>query len=138
VGWLGVLHPEHVKRLNLPSAPILFEIETETGLRSRIPEFVELSRFPAIQRDIAVVIDEAVDSAALRQVVQDSAGHLLKELSVLSVYRGKQIEKGKKSIALGLHLQDTLRTLIDSEADAIVARVVAALTQQLQATIRDK
>ena len=138
VGWLGVLHPQHVKALDLPSAPVLFEVETEAALASRIPEFAELSRFPAIRRDLAVVVPESVDSAAVGRVVQQSAGQLLKELSVLSVYRGKQIEKGKKSIALGLHLQDTSRTLIDSEADAIVAQVVAGLTQQLQATIRDK
>jgi phenylalanyl-tRNA synthetase beta chain len=138
VGWLGVLHPEHVKRLDLPAAPILFEIETESGLASRLPQFVELSRFPAIRRDVAVVVADTVDAAAVQRVVEESAGQLLKELSVLSVYRGKQIEKGKKSIALGLHLQDTSRTLIDSEADAIVAQVVAALTRQLQATIRDK
>ena len=59
-------------------------------------------------------------------------------LHVLSVYRGRQFEKGKKSIALGLQLQDTSRTLTDSEADAIVARVIEQLKSKLHATIRDK
>ena len=57
---------------------------------------------------------------------------------MLSVYRGQQFEKGKKSIALGLQLQDTSRTLTDHEADAIVAQVVDQLGRQLNATIRDK
>ena len=67
-----------------------------------------------------------------------AAGALLKEVSVFSVYRGKQFDKGKKSIALGLHLQDTSRTLTDPEADAIVAQVVDRLTRQFDAAIRDK
>ena len=67
-----------------------------------------------------------------------SAGALLQGLTVLSVYRGRQFEKGKKSIALGLQLQDTSRTLTDSEADALVARVIEQLTLKLNATIRDK
>jgi phenylalanyl-tRNA synthetase beta chain len=57
---------------------------------------------------------------------------------VLSVYRGKQFDKDKKSIALGLHLQDTSRTLTDPEADATVARVVDHLVRQFDAVIRDK
>ena len=75
---------------------------------------------------------------AIRDVIRESAGALLTDLTVLSVYRGQQLEKGKKSIALGLQLQDTSRTLTDHDADAIVARVVDSLGRQLNATIRDK
>ena len=71
-------------------------------------------------------------------MIRSSAGPLLTDLTVLSVYRGQQLEKGKKSIALGLQLQDTSRTLTDSEADALVARVIEQLTLKLNATIRDK
>jgi phenylalanyl-tRNA synthetase beta chain len=138
VGWLGTIHPEHQRRLDLTYPVIMFELETAPGLAAAIPEYREISRFPAIRRDIAVIVDESVPVEALRGVVRKSAGGLLTGLTVLSVYRGKQFEKGKKSIALGLQLQDTSRTLTDNEADAVVAQVVQQLSHKLHATIRDK
>ncbi len=138
VGWLGAIHPEHQRRLDLTYPVVVFELETKAGLASPIPEYREISRYPAIRRDIAVIVDEAVTVNALRGAVTQSAGALLNDLTVLSVYRGKQFEKGKKSIALGLQLQDTSRTLTDNEADAIVARVIEQLGLKLNATIRDK
>jgi phenylalanyl-tRNA synthetase beta chain len=138
VGWLGGIHPEHQRRLDLTYPIVVFELETKAGLASPIPEYREISRYPAIRRDIAVIVDEAVTVNALRGAVTQSAGALLNDLTVLSVYRGKQFEKGKKSIALGLQLQDTSRTLTDNEADAIVARVIEQLGLKLNATIRDK
>jgi phenylalanyl-tRNA synthetase beta chain len=138
VGWLGALHPEHSRRLDLTYPVFVFEIETQSGLSRDIPVFAEISRYPAIRRDIAVIVDEALPAQTLLATVREAAGALLQGLTVLSVYRGRQFEKGKKSIALGLQLQDTSRTLTDSEADAIVARVIQQLTLQVNATIRDK
>jgi phenylalanyl-tRNA synthetase beta chain len=138
VGWLGALHPEHSRRLDLTYPVFVFEIETEAGLNRDIPVFAEISKYPAIRRDIAVIVDEALAVQALLDQAREAAGTLLQDLTVLSVYRGRQFEKGKKSIALGLQLQDTSRTLTDSEADALVARVIEQLTLKLNATIRDK
>jgi phenylalanyl-tRNA synthetase beta chain len=138
VGWLGTLHPEAARRLDLTYPLFLFELETAASLAMRVPEFAEISRYPAIRRDVAVIVDEAIEAGALQAAVRASAGALLKELTVLSVYRGKQFEKGKKSIALGLYLQDTSRTLTDHDADALVAQVVDHLARHLQASIRDK
>lgn len=138
VGWLGTLHPEQAKRLDLTYPVVLFEIELLEGLAARVPQFQEISKYPAISRDIAVIVDEAVTVEALRQLVREQAGALLKDLALLSVYRGQQIEKGKKSIALGLNLQDTSRTLTDQDADALVSQVVASLSREFNATIRDR
>jgi phenylalanyl-tRNA synthetase beta chain len=138
VGWLGALHPEHSRRLDLTYPVFVFEIETEAGLSRDIADFAEISKYPAIGRDIAVIVDEGLAVQRLLDTVREAAGTLLQALTVLSVYRGRQFEKGKKSIALGLQLQDTSRTLTDSEADALVARVIEQLTLKLHATIRDK
>ncbi|HKS54156.1 MAG TPA: phenylalanine--tRNA ligase subunit beta [Steroidobacteraceae bacterium] len=138
VGWLGALHPEHSRRLDLTYPVFVFEVETHAGLAHDVPVFAEISRYPAIRRDIAVIVDEGLPVESLLAVVREGAGSLMQALNVLSVYRGHQFEKGKKSIALGLQLQDTSRTLTDSEADAIVARVIEQLTLKLNATIRDK
>ncbi|WP_129649509.1 phenylalanine--tRNA ligase subunit beta [Peristeroidobacter agariperforans] len=138
VGWLGAVHPEHSKRLDLTYPVFVFELETAAGLAAVVPEFEEISRYPAIRRDIAAIVDEGLPVEAVRAVVQQSAGRLLKRLTVLSVYQGQQLQKGKKSIALGLQLQDTSRTLTDNEADALVAQVVEQLGRQLNATLRDQ
>ena len=138
VGWLGAIHPEHSRRLDLTYPVFVFELETEVGLASVVPEFEEISRYPAIRRDIALIVDEALPVEALSDTVRAHAGELLKQLTVLSVYRGRQLQNGKKSIALGLQLQDTSRTLTDNEADALVAQVVEQLGRKLNATLRDK
>lgn len=138
VGWLGALHPRHLKQMDLTYPVFVFELDAVIALAARIPQFAEISRYPAIRRDVAVIVDEAIHVEAIRAAVQASAGALLNELTVLSVYRGRQFEKGKKSIALGMQLQDTSRTLTDHDADAIVAQVVDHLARQLNATIRDK
>jgi phenylalanyl-tRNA synthetase beta chain len=132
------LHPEHSRRLDLTYPVFVFEVETQSGLSRDVPVFAEISKYPAIGRDIAVIVDEALPAETLLDTVRSAAGTLLQALNVLSVYRGRQFEKGKKSIALGLQLQDTSRTLTDSEADAIVARVIEQLKLKLNATIRDK
>ena len=138
VGWLGAVHPEHCTRLDLTYPVFAFELETLAGLAAVVPQFEEISRYPAIRRDIASIVDEGLPVEAVRAVVEKSAGALLKRLTVLSVYQGQQLQKGKKSIALGLQLQDTSRTLTDSEADALVAQVVEQLGRQLNATLRDQ
>lgn len=138
VGWIGAVHPEHLRRLDLTYPIYVFELETSAGLAARIPEYREISRYPAIRRDIAAIVDESVSAEAVREVMRASAGTRLKDLTVLSVYAGKQIDKGKKSIALAMQLQDTSRTLTDNEADAVVAQVIQQLSAKLNATIRDK
>ncbi len=138
VGWLGALHPERAARMDLTYPVFVFEIETDASLAADLPEYREISKYPAIRRDIAAIVDEELAADGLLATVRASAGELLKGVSVLSVYQGRQIEKGKKSIALGLQLQDTSRTLTDQEADAIVARVVEQLSARHGAAIRDK
>jgi len=124
--------------MDLTYPVFVFELDTQSALSAELPEYREISKYPAIRRDIAVIVDEGTAADPLMASVRESGGALLKGVSVLSVYQGRQIEKGKKSIALGLQLQDTSRTLTDQEADAIVARVVERLTQRHGAAIRDK
>lgn len=138
IGWIGSLHPERQRALDLTYPVVAVEIETDVGFEALIPQYAEISRFPAIRRDLALIVAEEVAVESLLNGVRSSAGKLLNDVGVLSVYRGKQFDKGKKSIALGLQLQDTSRTLTDPEADALVAQVVDHLVRQFNATIRDK
>ena len=138
VGWLGRLHPDVMRRLELTYSAVLFEIETESGLEARVPRMAEISRFPAVRRDLAVLVPEPVPVEALLGTVRRAAGGLLTGVVVFDIYRGQGIADGFKSVAIGLNLQDISRTLTDDETDAVVAQVVAGLERELDATIRDK
>ncbi len=138
IGWLGELHPQLVKTLNLPSNTFLFELEVDLAFSSKHPIFKGISRFPSVRRDLAVVVDESVPLAVLQENVTVSASGLLHELRIFDIYRGPSVDSGRKSVALGLILQDSSRTLTDVDADAVVTAVVARLRDELSASIRDQ
>jgi phenylalanyl-tRNA synthetase beta chain len=138
VGWLGELHPQIVRAINLSSSAFLFELEIDLAFTSKSLKYSSISKFPSVRRDLAIVIDESVPLAVLQENVTVSASGLLSELRVFDVYRGPGVETGRKSIALGLILQDSSRTLTDVDADAVVAAVIARLRDELSATIRDQ
>ena len=138
VGWIGRLHPVLEKKLGLTYSAVLFELETASTLAAAIPQYAPISRFPAVRRDLAAVVDDSISVQALLGVVRDSAGPLLTDSLVFDIYRGEGIASGRKSVAIGLNLQDISRTLTDEEIDAVVAQVVADLKQKCDATIRDK
>jgi phenylalanyl-tRNA synthetase beta chain len=136
LGWLGQLHPETARKLEIRDAPWLFELAIDLSFRSEVPVFADISRFPAIRRDLAVVIDEATTLDELKKAVNFAAKGLLRELHVFDVYRGTGVEPGRKSVALGLILQETSRTLTDVEADTVIAAVIALVKGDLKAAIR--
>ena len=137
VGFIGQLHPELARPLDLRELPWLFELGIDESFRSEVPVFTDISRFPAIRRDLAVVVDEAVTLDELRKSVNLAAKGLLRELTVFDVYRGKGVEPGRKSIALGLILQETSRTLTDGEADAVMRAVIERVKGDWKAGIRE-
>mgnify|MGYP002085344911 FL=1 len=137
VGWLGQLQPELARKLEIRDPPWIFELAIDPSFRSEVPVFTDISRYPAIRRDLAVVVDESVTLDELRKSVNLAAKGLLRDLHVFDVYRGKGVEPGRKSIALGLILQETSRTLTDGEADAVVAAVIERVKGDLKAGIRE-
>jgi len=138
IGWLGELHPQITKAENLAGPTFVYELDIESSFESKAIIFKEISKFPSLRRDLAVVVDEHVPLAVLRENVTVSASGLLRELRVFDIYRGPSIENARKSIALGLILQDSSRTLTDVDADAVVRDVIARLRDVLSATIRDQ
>lgn len=136
VGWVGMLNPAIVKSLDLTYPAGLFELEILAAFAAQLPVYREISRFPAIRRDIALIVEESIDFETLREEVRRSAGSWLTDVTVFDLYRGDEIGKSKKSIALGLNLQDTSRTLTDNDADATVNKVVEHLRQRCGAQQR--
>jgi phenylalanyl-tRNA synthetase beta chain len=136
VGWLGALHPKIQTKLGLEQAVILFELRLSSLDQAKLPVFHEISRYPAIRRDIAIVVQENLPARVVLDSVTKVAGKLLVNLELFDEYRGKGIDSGRKSLALGLTLQDSSRTLKEYEVDALIARVVAVLESELGARLR--
>jgi phenylalanyl-tRNA synthetase beta chain len=137
VGWLGELHPSLVKALEFTYPPVLFELDVDAALRLELPAYREVSRFPQVRRDLAVVVDESVALSSLTERVTFTASSLLRDLRVFDVYRGPGVEAGRKSVALGLIFQDISRTLTEDDVAGIMAAVVADLRVSLNAKIRE-
>lgn len=136
-GWIGALHPRLVRALDLERAPLLWELDEHVSFAATLPVFKEISRFPSIRRDLAVVVEEELPVADLLQAIRAAGGALLTESKIFDVYRGERIDSGRKSVAFGLILQETSRTLTDDEADRVVAAVVARLESEFGAKMRD-
>ena len=137
VGWLGSLHPTVERSLELPGRTFVFEVQLAALEQGQVPKFGELSKFPAIRRDLAIVLDESVAAEQVLSCVTASAPETLIDLKLFDVYQGEGIDSGRKSLALGLTLQANYRTLTDSEVDAAIEKIVQALNAQLGATLRD-
>jgi phenylalanyl-tRNA synthetase beta chain len=136
VGYLGALHPQLAKALDLGPDVHVMELVLEPLLARRLPRSQPVPRFPAVRRDIALDLPEAVHWSQIEQLVRDTLGERLKELRLFDRYSGKGVEAGRKSLAMGLILQDASRTLTDDDADRCVREAVAALEQTCKARLR--
>ena len=136
LGWIGQLHPRLARALDLDVEVVAFELDLEALEQRALPRAAELSRYPAVRRDLAFVVAEQVPWSALAASVRAAAGPVLRDLLLFDRYQGAGIESGCKSLAMGLILQDNTRTLTDHDADAVVERVVAGLGRDHGARIR--
>jgi len=137
VGIVGKLHPSVASAFDLKQDVFVFELDAARCFASRVPAAGAVSRFPQVRRDIAVVVRDEVRSADLVTAVAEAVPGLIREVRIFDVYRGDAIEAGLKSIALGLILQETSRTLTDDDADAAVAAAVKKIKQDFDADLRD-
>ena len=136
VGVLGALHPTIQRELHLDQSVFVFELRLDTLLKARMPQVKALSKYPEVQRDLAIVIDEAVSADSISNVVRASAGEFLIDLRIFDVYQGDTIVKGQKSVALGLTWQHPSRTLSDVEVNTIISNCVNAIQEQFNADLR--
>jgi phenylalanyl-tRNA synthetase beta chain len=136
VGYLGALHPQLARTLDLGADVHVLELRLEPLLTRRLPLARPVPRFPAVRRDIAMDLPEEIHWSQIEQTVRGSLGPWLQELRLFDRYSGKGVEAGRKSLAMGLILQDASRTLTDDDADRCVREAVAALEQTCKAKLR--
>jgi phenylalanyl-tRNA synthetase beta chain len=137
IGVAGKLHPSVARALDISRSVLLFELDAAAAFAAGIPSARTISRFPGIRRDIAVVVADDITSAQLIQVALSAAPDIIRRAVVFDVYRGPGIEAGLKSVALGLILQETSRTLTDVDADIAMSKAVQKLQQECSASLRE-
>lgn len=137
LGWIGKLHPRVARQFDIKPAVYLFELDADKALAAAAPHAGTVSKFPTIRRDLAVLVAKDVRVADLEAAVRETAPALIKRVVVFDIYTGPGIEAGLKSVALGLILQETSRTLTDEDADAAMAAAVQKLQSDFAAVLRD-
>lgn len=136
IGHCGSLNPLLERDLDLPSGLLLFELDLEAIRVGSLPAYSALSRFPAIRRDIALLVDTEVPAARILECIHKNRYPTLKQVHIFDLYTGKGVPDGRKSVALGLILQDLSSTLTDEEVDTMIHTIVSNLQQDLGATLR--
>jgi phenylalanyl-tRNA synthetase beta chain len=136
VGFTGALHPSVLRKTGIEQKVFVFEVETESLLTSAIPSFSELSKYPSIRRDLALIVDQHVSYQQLIDAIDSLKNEIIQEAFVFDVYTGKEVIINRKSVALGLILQGFSRTLTDKDVDQCVARVLQILEKEYNAVLR--
>ena len=137
VGLLGMLHPSLAAQLDITGDAYLFELDIAPLSAGALPKHASISRFPSIRRDIAIIVDEAVTYAAIADCIRATETELLRDLVLFDLYTGKNIESGRKSLALGLILQASSQTLTDAVIEDTVRRILGRLASEFDARLRD-
>jgi phenylalanyl-tRNA synthetase beta chain len=136
IGFVGAVHPSLLAEFDIAAPVYAFEVDLEPVLNASMPAFSELSRYPEVRRDLAVVVDKGVAAAELLANVRNVAGTYLTDLRLFDVYEGKGIDPKRKSLALGLTFRDSSRTLSDEDVNTWVDQVIDLLDKTYKAELR--
>lgn len=135
IGYLGRLHPSLENELDL-STTWVAELNQTAVLQSYVSNFTELSRFPSIRRDIALLISDNINIRDIQQLIEKTGGELLDSTWLFDVYTGQGVEEGKRSLAFALLWQHPSRTLEDAEIKSGMDNIIQVLENTYQATLR--
>ena len=138
VGIIGQVHPAVAKNYGIDADVYCCEVSFTKLLNHLLPDatYTPLPKYPTVTRDLALVCDEAITVAEAENVITAAAGKLLRGVKLFDIYRGTGVPEGKKSMAFSLELRADDRTLTDSDSEAVVTKVLAALKEKLNATLR--
>ena len=138
LGYMGQIHPLVAKNYGMDVDVYCAEINFTKLFDLRLPDvtYTPLPKYPTVSRDLSLVCDEAVTVAQAEDVITASAGKLLRDVKLFDIYRGTGVPEGKKSMAFSLELRADDRTLTDADSEAVVSKVLAALSEKLGAILR--
>jgi phenylalanyl-tRNA synthetase beta chain len=136
IGWIGELHPRWQQKYELPAAAALFEVDATPLQRLPLPLYREVPKFPLVTRDVSVVVDDRVPVQSILDHILGLGVPGLQAVRLFDLWHGAGIEKGKKSLAFRVLLQDTQKTLTDAEVDLAMQQVRRQLQQKFGAQLR--
>jgi phenylalanyl-tRNA synthetase beta chain len=141
IGFIGELHPRWQQKYDLPLAPVMFEVDAAALQQRDLPVYQEISKFPAVSRDIAVVVKQSVPMQDLMDTFLaerkfNAACAIMQAIVLFDEYRGKGLENDEKSLAFRFTLQDTQTTLQDDKVDAAMAAFIASVEKKHGAKLR--
>jgi len=137
IGFVGSLHPAVLSKLDINQPVFVFEVDMLPISRGELPKFNELSKYPSIRRDIALTVANDTPVQELLDAIYSLKNEILQEVFVFDVYTGKEVRNNRKSVALGLILQDFSRTLIDEDVENLVTKILAQLEERCNAVLRE-
>lgn len=137
IGWLGKLHPKWQQHYSLPKNTVLFELAVAPLMQTKMAQYQEVSKFLPVRRDIAVVVDADLPVQTIVNAVHEAKIPLLHQIQLFDVYQGKGIAENKKSLAFLVLMQDTHKTLLDTEAEVAMAELLKLLEKQFGASLRN-
>jgi phenylalanyl-tRNA synthetase beta chain len=138
VGWIGEVHPLVARLWDLDHGAALFEIDLDRALghADAVPQYVDLTSFPALRLDLAFTLPDDVPTATVLRTVREAGGSLLAAVRVFDLYHGEQVGEGRKSLALALSFRAPDRTLTDESVAPLRDRIVAAVRDGLGGRLR--
>ena len=139
VAQLGEIHPDVQKNFEISGRTYIAEIDVDKLMQfeTTFIRFAKLPKYPAVERDIAVVVDRAVEAGAILKVIMENGGDYIEGAELFDVYEGDRIEEGKKSVAYALSFRSENETLSDDMINDDMNNIVAALAKELGAALRE-
>lgn len=137
IGFIGQLHPAFANELDLKEVYV-FDINLEFVLNrvKNEPTYRSIPRYPSITRDIAFIVDDHIHAGDIKAVIEDAGSALVRNVDIFDVYKGENLEEGKKSIAYSLHFQHSERTLKDDEVDELYNDIVNQVNERFGSFVR--
>lgn len=135
-GWVGAVHPGVLAALDIKGAVYAFEIDQLPLLKREVVNTKEISPYPSVRRDLAFLVPESVKYSEIKSLAEELAGEYLAEFTLFDQFSGQSVEKGYKSMAIGLILQDVSCTLTDEVVDGVIDRLVKGFATRLDAQLR--
>ncbi|NLF27952.1 MAG: phenylalanine--tRNA ligase subunit beta [Clostridiales bacterium] len=138
IAQMGEIHPDVAERFGIDRRVYVLEVDLERlmKLETRIYGVKELAKFPAVQRDLAVVVDESAGAGEMLEAIERAGGRTLESARLFDIYRGERIGEGKKSVAYALSFRASDRTLTDAEIASAMEKILKQLEQEFSAEIR--
>ena len=137
IGWVGAIHPNTQKTLDIDPPVYVFEVDQKSLLEGAVPSFKPLSKFPEVRRDLAILVKQEIVVEDLVKSIKSATSEIIQEILLFDVYTGTGIEVGLKSVALGLILQGFSATLTDEDVEKEISKIVTVLNDRFGATLRE-